>query len=370
MISANLISKFNKGDTVYYVPTNGKGLVKNDTPYKVVECRPKSESYYGLSVRLPDGRTPYFPVDDFISEEDYKSSKIKDWVDKGIATKEETGKHNFKNGEIAYYNGSDDQFDHHTPFRLWDNKNTEVFDIWANGIWGQILVDFVNREFITEEEYKRKYGNQKPKKDKENTRLGSYNTFVNKKFKAGDVVYYIGDKIKRLKQDTPYKIEFYNPLTGLMKIEGDVCPDSDFISQDQYERLKMLNDEDKGDGIGEERKALDETSLKMKVYKDTKSGKLQWYRPFPIQDEWFRTKINLEKPKGAYIRIDIKRPADDWEMHVYYHRNKFSEPPLFASDNSIEIRKYDESSQILKVIVKKIEDKLGEPDDIKYQSYD
>ncbi len=375
-------AKFKRGDTIYYTGTTGGGkgsgpvaVVKHDTPYKVVECRPKSESYYGLSIRLPDGRAPYFSVDDFISEMEYNEEKRRQsWKESGIATP--VKKNDFRNGDVVYYNGDDDQFDHDHAFRLWANRNTNVFDIFANNEWGQIPVSVINRDFISEEEYKEKKKSGDVSRSASNKpTVSNYDSFV-KKFKSGDTVYYVGDRIKRLKKDTPYKIEFYNPLTGLMKILGDVCPESDFISEEQYERLKMLNDDmpaststSEEDEKGKEKS---EVQLKMKIYKETKENKLTWYRPYPKNEEWFRTKINLNQPPKSYLRIDVKRPADKWEMIIYFHRNKITADTTTPADDNMIIIKHYKESQILLTLARKIDIQIFERDEYgqDQQTYD
>lgn len=376
--------KFKKGDFAYY---NGKttGIFKKDTPYKITSVRDKDKHKADMSIELDDiskqGANVY--SEDWLTEEEYihrkfpTQNKIKDWADRGIATP--VKKNDFKAGDVVYYDNADRHFPLHTPYRLWAEKDPKVFGMFLpaegnnllKGEWSQILKDYVDRDFISEEDYKKKYGGtSKPNPYGEEKRVGNYDSFI-KSFKAGDKVYYVGDKIQRLKQDKAYTVQFYNPLTGLLKIDGDVCPSSDFISEKEYERLAMINsDIDKDKPSDKEPKS--EVQLKMKIFKDTKSGKLQWSRPYPKNDEWYRSAMFLDNPKGSYLRFDVKRPADQWELHIYFHRNI---PGKKAEDNSVEIRNYGES-ETLKGLIRKIETQIDsrredDDDDQRYQyTYD
>lgn len=382
-------SKFKRGDTVYYNGTDGSGqqtyaengllliqqsLIKKDTPYEVVKCLPKGVSHYGLSIKLPDGRAPYFLVDDFISEIEYNDEKRKkSWKESRIATP--IKKNNFKTGDVVYYNGKSELIEHDQAFRLWSNRNPDIFDIFINKNWSQIPVSVINRDFISKEEYEEKKKSGNVSRSDSNKSLGNYDSFV-EKFKSGGTVYYIGDKIKRLKKDTPYKIEFYNHLTGLVRIDGNVHPESDFISDEQYERLKMLNDDMPVSTTTieevEKGKEKSEVQLKMKIYTETKKNKLIWYKPHLLNEEWFRTKINLNQPLKSYLRIDVKRPVDKWEMIIYFHRNKVTPDTTISSDDNMIIIKHYKETQILLALARIIDIQIFEREEYSQdqQTYD
>jgi hypothetical protein len=168
-----------------------------------------------------------------------------------------------------------------------------------------------------------------------------------KNFKVGDVVYYMGNKIARLNPDTPYKVEFFNPNTNAIKIDGDICPSTDFISEEDYKKLN-----NKTFNIGEMKT---DTEIRWRIYKDTKSGELKWEKPYAPQDEWFRAIVKLEKPDKAYLRIDVRK-TNTWEMEIYYHRNR----PPFEADNSGMIIRHFKEGKIVATIARKILEKMRE----------
>lgn len=364
--------RFKPGDKAYYNGGRIEGYpgyitaeLKKDQPYDVVSYMTVSKSEkFPLQIRAGIYQ-PFMPEEYFLTEKEFKQ---KDWKDKGYGS---PMKRDFKAGDIVYYDDPDRHFPLHTPFRLWAEKDPKVFGVFLpskdsseKGEWSQVLKEYIDKNFISEEEYKKKYGGTRPPFGEEK-RVGNYDSFV-KGFKTGDKVYYIGDKIPRLKQDKPYVIQFYNPLTGLLKIDGDVCPSGDFISEQEYERLRMINADIEKDRPSD-KEPKGEVQLKMQIYKDTKSGKLRWFRPYVKNDEWFRSTMQLDNPKGAYLRFDVKRPADQWELHIYFHRNLKDKK---AEDNSIEIRNFGET-ETLRGLVKKIDSQIGEMDDQRYQyTYD
>lgn len=484
MINDNFnIPKFKKGEIVYYLPdknnkkssisligldSNGRAStniknskVKEDTPYEVVECKPPSQAWLCLSIKLEDGRTPFFDAENFISEKEYKNIKgIKDDNEKEEITKgslvyfignyksalkkdkpykvifvyrhmievegfegqfftktnfalkkeekikfkpgdiiyykgdKETyssnlnknepyeidfvgpnilmvkgkngfyrhdlfiseeeykkskTKHNFKVGDVVYYNGIKREYDYHKPYKLfsYSSPKDNLFGIYSDRGDGLSLEpiekEVVNRDFIDENEYRKKYGVSPPKI------VANYNDFV-KNFKVGDIVYYMGDKIKRLKGDTPYKVELFNPVSNTIKIEEIVCSAEDFISEKDYDKLNI--DEDSDQKIGEK----SETKIKLQIYKDTKNNTLVWIKPYSTHNEWFRSTLKLKKPEGAYLRFDLRKKDDKWELVIYFHKNR---PPFKSEDNSVVIKHYKES-QILCATARRVKEQIEE----------
>lgn len=345
------MAKFKKGDKVYYV--SPEQFLAYDKSYEV-ERATEPEGGLGGSIGLKgDHQNSYYGDQAFISEEEYNSKK------KPFTEPDSPYQDKFKPGDMAYYNGisSGDQikFDPNKGYILWIDKNPDVFNLYIKGEYKQVTKDFVNKNFITPSEYKEK---------NKQSNVENYDSFV-KRFKSGSIVYYIGDKIPIMKKDTPYKIEFYNPLTKLIKIGDDALPDDDFISEEQYEKLKSLNnDNSKLIGLAKEGEKTD-VGLKMQIFRDTKDKKLFWFKPFPKNDEWYRTNIYLNRPKNANLRIDIKRPADLWEMVISYYRsaNPISKlGGLTITDSPILIRKMKESSTLIGII-KQIENQIDKRED-------
>lgn len=327
--------KFKRGDIVYFSPKSAMGKskllsVKPDTPYKVMLCQPKSEAYINLCIELPNGRTPFFDADEFISEEEWKnknkqnkekkfnvgdkiyyvggkgllsynvpytvrgSSSYLDIIqlegedkvynnDAFISEKEWLEKnkknitHDFQPGEEVYYNGPDKQLDHHFRYRLWeDHKNPDVFEISVNGEFKKISKQFVNMFFISSAEYIQKYGKEMHYKNaqKKSPNVGNFIDFL---------------------KSTETEEDF------LKSVENDT------------------EEEDKG-----ERKPKDDIKIRMQIFKDTKAGKLKW----AMVKGNYETMISLKNPR-AFLKIYVKKIHDEeWEMKIFYDRTGFKEPAL------------------------------------------
>lgn len=343
----NYRSRFSKGQIVFYIGVES-GMLKKNVPYKVISCLPKAEAYLGMMVELPDGRSKIDIVDNFISEED--QLKLKG----NAPSSEKEAKNDFKVGDVVYYNYPDNAFNHHTSFRLWANYNKNLFDIYVNRKNTPVAKSFINDRFISEEEYKKKYGiTRKPEDRVEDggsksdaiNKVSNYDTFV-RGIKTGDVVYYMGNKIPRLQNNVAYKVEFFNPLTGVIKIEGGISPSDDFLLADDYERLKMndptLMSGDKG-------KSKSDMEIKMIVHTETNNDKMKWFEPYASQKDWFRSIVKLDNPKDAYLRYDVlfTRMEGKWIMKIYYHRNK---PSLPAKDNGVQVKEFNETELIKKLV--------------------
>lgn len=352
---------FKKGDLVYYTG-NQTELFKKDMPYKVADCVPKSINYIDLRVYINPNRIVYVDSKDFISQKEWEPVSF-DYISEeeyDNDNNKKKKKNDFMSGDIVYYDGDpNDKIKRHIAFRLWAGRNN-TFDVFTpdenknhgvdKGEWITLPASFVNDNFIHEEEYKKKYPNGSPKESEhQQAAVKNYDSFI-KGFKVGDTIYYVGDRISRFKKDTPYKVQFYNAFTKVLKIDGDIYPSDDFIKEEEYEKLKLLNDDNKVESGG--RKKKNEMEIKMDLWRDTKSGKLIWFRPYEINDEWFRTKIKLDNPPGAYLRVDLKRERDQWELLIYYHRNSKDKK---ADDNSLLIQNLVES-KIITALAKRIDE--------------
>lgn len=270
-------------------------------------------------------------------------------------------KNDFKADDIVYYNKPDDLFDHHHAYVLYQGTFKSSFKVKEGNMLTGVVKDFVDTNFISEKEYEAKYGvTMMPDTNIVVRKVGNYKSFVSK-FKTGDVVYYVGDKIARLSNNKPYKVEFYNPDTGLMKLEGNVIPTDNIITEEDYEKLKLINvDSNIPTEKGKEKTEMD---IKMTIFKDTRDDKLKWFRPYATHEDWFRTTIKLESPPKSYLRIDVETIKEKLEMRIYYHRTGNNRPP---QENSTLIKTYIES-QIIRSLVKLIEDGI-DPIDISFKN--
>jgi hypothetical protein len=325
-----LEKKFKEGEKVFFIGDDYKNL-NNHTTYTIEFC--------GLNYLILRGFKDMFDVKYFISKEERdKKNSNADKINKKL--------NNFKEGDVVYYNAIERNFEYHKPYKLWGyaSEKSTVFGIYVGNVLKPIPKDVVNKDFISEEEYKKKYGAEDPKI------IGNYKDFTTgKAFKKDDKIYYMGDSIQKLKADIPYKVDYYNPLTGFIKIGEDVFPDADFISEEKY---KELND-DKISTI-EIGKVKSEIQLKLQIYKDTKSNKLIWASPYSNNEEWYRTKIKLNNPPDAYLRIDIKKVKGEWEMFIYFHRNNHH---ALVKNSGVVVRYFKETST-LKALARRIKNQI------------
>ena len=363
------VYKFKAGDIVHY---DGPKDIQfdRDLPFRLwADTNPEVFSINHKGEWTPVLKS--FIEQYFISDEEYRQ------VGSTVA-KSATNKPKFSKDDIVYYNGPSDykkgdynkycenKLKKDTPYKV-DGYKEGIYKL-ALRIEGNTL-RFVPDDFMTEKEYKDKNKGKsefswdigsirnpafkKSVDSKFEPTVGNYDSFI-KKFRAGDTIYYVGDKIPKLKKDTPYKVKFYNPSTGLIQLNDATCPDTDFISEKDYERLKLLNDSTNKKGEKGEKK--NEVELKMNIYRDTKENKIVWTQPYSTHDEWFRSNIYLKDPPKSYLRIDVKREEDKWNLYIYFHRSKNPISGL-GGDKPIQILHFEES-QILKAIAIKIQDQI------------
>jgi hypothetical protein len=188
--------KFSKGDKVYYV---GKSQAYHyDKPYEVIDCKPKSETIYGLELRLSPNQITYCSPDDFISEAEYKKLTSEDPLDVSSG-------HDFKDGDRVYYNGPRheliEQGRMYVLFKYSQNIiGKKFFEICAfdrvknEERWLTLEKEFVDNNFISEKEYKEK--------------TKSFSSILSKnKFKEGSVAYYDGPGDMGYEYNVPYRIQ-------------------------------------------------------------------------------------------------------------------------------------------------------------------
>jgi len=266
----------------------------------------------------------------------------------------------FKKGDIVYYIGDNRGFlSHNTPYKV-DSVCLSNINIKVNSA-GNMTVSYNNKKFISELEYR-----------KRNTSISSQyispipvilSTNQEKKFKRDDIVYYIG-KGNQLKNDVPYIVLSSN-FEGILKgiklytltikdMNGrlfDGFSATNFISKEEYEK-NFGDDENLDDSkliTSSSHLPKSDSDIRMRVFHDTKSGELKWTRPYRNYDSWFRSVFYLKEPPEAYLRFDIRKVSGEWEMYIYYHRNKLAESKLV---------KTIKQTKSLITIVNKIEDIL------------
>jgi len=380
------------GDIVYYVGNGNiidpNNRLKKDVPYRLFR-HPKyiiGKEFFEIGVIEPTDIS-YLTIEkediksNFISEEEYKR-KNKDIL---------KNKEKFKDGQIVYYVGPQNKdYEYDTPYRINFNKKfTDRCDIYVRkqkekfGTWHSPNKKWVDENFATEEEYfiKKKSGGGGFADFVSSGEKSGYRVFPDvvhnneRRIKYNDTVYYIGKgtsakfpdtlgglkSLSLLKTDTPYKVDFVNIEAGMIRIKetGYSYPEKDFVTEEEYEKLKMANDENL-ESTSEVGKNKTDVELRMQIFKDTTLGKITWTRPYATHDEWFRTYIYLKDPPNSHLRIDVKRlyESDKWEIVIYYHRNR---NPLsgVGGENPIVVKRMTHTNTMEK-IARKIEMQIEE----------
>lgn len=180
--------------------------------------------------------------------------------------------------------------------------------------------------------------------------------------KIGDIVYYKGQS-STLKKDRPYRII---NMTLKTILDGDklyslTVKDIDkghlydgFISSNFISELKYKQNNSEVEEENEEeysfdnnentKKPKEDSIIRLQIFRDTKSGKLKWDRPYEDKPEWYRTFLRLEEPAGSYLRFDLVKVKNDWELWVYLHKNE--------NANSITVKKMQQSNSLLRIVAK------------------
>lgn len=239
----------------------------------------------------------------------------------------------FKVGDIVYYRGKTKTWYGHmfkkdTPY--------SISIIYPSGMsvktspYSSILVD--PDDFMSVDEYN----------------SNNSDSFEKRKFKPGDIVYYNKDD-GFLKKDVPFRLfksiygEGYDIFVNSdRRTLGIIFLENSFISENEYQNNKFNNSD---------------IEIKLKIFTDTRSGKLKWFRPYKTHQDHYRTKIKLENPQNSYLRIDLMSVGNNkHSLTINYHRNSVK---YKADQNSIFIKKYDHSksiSMLLKYVEKQVDE--------------
>jgi len=334
-------AKFQKGEMVYFIGDPSKRALDKDKPYEVLECVPDSNSHYALTIKISNTLSLNDKPDNFISEEEYKQMK------------QRNKKHNFKGGEIVYYNGPEGQkFKKDIPYLLFDSPGG-YFLVHVGNEAETISKEVANAFFISEQEYKQEKGVSTTSSNNDGFK-GLANFKKYSKYNTGNVVYYIGTETGVLKNDEPYKVQFYDSNKGIVRINGVVLDTTDVITKNEYDNFNVPDEGETVEIIG---KPKDEMEIKRQVWVDTKSGKLKWFRPFASFNSWYRAILKLENPTGAFLKIDLyisKTDNNKWNLMIYYNRK--------ATVDSILIKQFTESS-IIKALVNYVKKNLTDDDE-------
>jgi len=240
---------------------------------------------------------------------------------------------NFTSGDIVYYIGDDrGSLKKNIPYKVFINKLGNL----GISVGGWIIYSPMEN-FISDLEYKK--NNQKG----------------NNNFKINDYVYYINNT-KFLKNGVKYKVinvRMCGMISGVKLYDltlkspsgqlHDGYNSNDFISEQEYNDVHNPS--------LEKNKFFpkDDSIIRMQIFQDTKNGILKWTKPYKIYDEWYRAILKLKNPSKAYLRFDVRKISEDWELVIYYHRNKIAD--------SIIIKKIEQTNSLL-TIVRKIQNSL------------
>jgi hypothetical protein len=399
MIQKNKMEKnkenFKIGDEVYYIGNNT--TIKKNIKYTIISFSNQGIAHVKSTDNTKYGSPEYHHIDlkYLITKDEY--FKLKDIEIKNNKT--------FKKGEIVYYIGDSTIFNKNEPYEVIIDSifkgmhdGMKIYSVTVKSMNGRVSVeDAIN--FQSKEEYlKSFYGpNKYPfigSSGKTCSRCG--NTIINKYcnkcgartepkeisyptsftsglFSIGDVVYYVGKRTKHnehlISKTKPYIVcqrrSIANSREQLIGIKADdgelLCfPEKDFVSEYEYKtnKDKYYDDSDDKDDIHINLfKPKEDTTIRLNLFRDTNKGKLIWFKPYTNLDEWYRATIKIEGLKEGYLRFDVKREKKDWEIYIYFHRNKF--------DSSTLVRVIKETES-LKKLVKKIQDIVDSQEAIKF----
>jgi len=369
------IQKFKAGDLVYYNGPSDESRDKyneycertlnKNVPYEVKSL---SDGIYGITLKNKidtSGPGLKFLPGDFISKEEYEKNNPSDEeVHKSLDAmlnrleqlgKKELGKKfkkDFEVGDIVYYNGNGDYLQKDKPYKVKVGNQKDIGNLITLEMGNDRSISLSSSFVISEEEYNNKRGIPSNPVSHGSTRttgsVGSYKEFK-EDYKVGDIVYYNGDKIKMLNKKTPYEVNFFNRLTRTIQIKGfnSIFPSDDFIP----ERIAVVDTDTTTPVKGD-------SEMRLQIFRDTKDGKLLWSRPYDTMENHFRCYIYLTNPPKAYLRMELKKPLDVWELVIFYHRTK---NPItgVGGDTPILVRKIKESN-VLVALSKKIEMQISE----------
>lgn len=363
------MSKFKKGDIVYYnaIP---KYRIKNDVAYKVEDRVPSNMGYVSFTTRPNNNSViikihgEYIRLDerDFISEKEYKEGEQLELdFEKPVAPVEQkiSSDKPFEKGDVVYFIGDSISMKKDSPYEVlncWLKGKVNGKNIYALTLKSEDggIFSVESSDFILDDDYRKTTGQD---------------------FKKGDKVYYVGNNVNLrgiLAKGKSYEIENEKEVAqeDLVSIRTErnqelFIPKDEFVDEAEYNknRHRKINYREwvfNGNGSREpnivenddekiEQGSKTNATIVRQLFQDTKNDKLKWSEPYTSHDEWFRSYIYLKHSKTAYLRFDLKRPLDEWELIVYYHKNKTAD--------SVLVRKMRESKSIL-ALVRKVKDSV------------
>lgn len=325
------MSKFKVGDKVYYIGSGSQ--LKKDSPYDISVVKDNFIGIKGMNYTYIS--SDLLIIDDyFISELEYRRNQNHYSTNK------------FKIDDIVYYIGKNSSLGikGDMPYKV-TRCFLNLLDIRVDDRYNIHNLDVHN--FISNTEYKKT-------KEKSSDQT---------EFRKNDVVYYIGHNAQ-LKKNTPYII-LNIIFRGIS--EGEKCysltirdkggrlfdgfDSKYFISEETYtlyQKGSNMNvwSSDQNDNT---HILKSDSTIRMQIFQDTKNDVLKWNIPYPIYEDWYRTILKLKNPKEAYLRFDVRKISDEWELIIYYHRDKIKDSTL--------IKKTVETRTLL-TLVKKIQEKI------------
>ena len=162
-------------------------------------------------------------------------------------------------------------------------------------------------------------------------RIQQYGNYLKKtaKFKKGDVVYYLGnDKGVNyyIKKNKPYTVHDYNENRGLVEIVVSSTilaePEDDFILEEEFEKREFNQKTDVNYTPVNDKNEKSDFDILIRLFKDTKDGKIIWKQPFQTHDKWLRAILFLKEPPNSYLRFDLDDDKDPPALKIHYHRQK------------------------------------------------
>lgn len=326
-------AKFQKGEFVYYVGKASNRALDKNMPYEVIDCVPSTEKYYNITI-MADNNKIVDNSNNFISAHDYKNLK-------------KSNGNNFKGGDVVYYNGPDGQgFKNNQAYTLLYTLGGD-FSIKVDNDSKEVSKEVVNAFFISEDEYKKSKGSST---NNSNQIIIQNSTNFKSKYYQGDIVYYVGIETDMLNNDQPYKVQAYDSNRDIIRINGVVMDAKEVISKKEYDHFK-IDDEDDAETVEIIGKPKTEIEIKHQIWKDTKSGKLSWFRPFSSNENFYRAILLIDNPKNLSLKFDLYISKLDGNsklvLFIYFKKNS----------DEILIKKYSETP-VLKIISNYIKNNL------------
>jgi hypothetical protein len=93
------------------------------------------------------------------------------------------------------------------------------------------------------------------------------------------------------------------------------------------------------------------STIVRKLFLDTKQGRVNWFRPFELQKEFYTAYIYLKEPRGSHLKFVLKKPDETFELVIFFVRVKGVE-----EYKAEEVRKI--YNKTLPLLIKAIEEQL------------